>query len=156
MHQKLIVELINAGVCPYLVQWLYDYLFNRMQFVVVNGEQSPVLPVLPGVPQGSVLGPLLFLIYINVVTCRISDLNKIILFADDITLYRTICSILDYLALQEDITSIATWVTENCLSLNADKCCYILFSKKRLHSARSVPLHVDGRDLSMVNQAKYL
>ena len=155
-HQKLIDKLINAGVCSYLVQWLYDYLFNRMQFVVVNGEQSPVLPVMSGVPQGSVLGPLLFLIYINDVTCRISDLSKITLFADDITLYRTICSILDYLALQEDITSIATWVTENCLSLNADKCCCMLFSKKRLHSAPPVPLHVDGRDLSMVSQTKYL
>ena len=98
-HQKLIDKLINAGVCPYLVQWLHDYLFNCMQFVVVNGEQSPVLSVMSGVPQGSVLGPLFFLIYINDVTCRISVLSKITLFADDITLYRTICSILDYLAL---------------------------------------------------------
>ena len=114
-HQKLIDKLINPGVCPYLVQWLYDYLFDRKQFVVVSGEQSPVLPVLSGVPQGSVLGPLLFLIYINDVTYYISDLSKVTLFADDITLYRTICSILDYLALQEDITSIATWVTENLL-----------------------------------------
>ena len=69
---------------------------------------------------------------------------------------KNICSILDYLALQEDITSIATWVTENCLSLNADKCCCMLFSKKRLHSVPPVPLHVDGRDLSMVSQTKYL
>ena len=122
-------------------------LFNRMQFVVVSGEQSPALPVLSGIPQGSVLAPLLFLIYI---TSHISPLSKVTLFADDITFYRTIQSILDYLTLQDDITSIATWVTENYLSLNADKCCYMLFSKKRIHSSPPVSLHVDGRELSIL------
>ena len=119
-HQKVIAKLKNADVYMYLciVQWLHDYLFNFMQFVVVGGEQSPALPVLSGVPQGSVLGPLLFLIYINDVTSHISPLSKVALFADDITFYRTIRSILDCLTLQDDIASIATWVTENYLSLN--------------------------------------
>ena len=124
-----------ADVYPYIVQRLHDYLLNRKQFVVVGGKQSPALPVLSGVPQGLVLGPLLFLIYVNDVTSRISPLSKVTLFADDIALYRTIRSLLDYLALQDDITSIATWVAENFLSLNADKCYYMLFSKKRIHSS---------------------
>ena len=68
----------------------------------------------------------------------------------------TVQSILDYLALQDDITLIATWVTENYLSLNADKCCCMLFSKKRIHSSPPVSLHVDGRELGMVKQTKYL
>ena len=112
------------------MQWLHAYLFKRMQFVVVGEEQSPVLPVLSGVLQRSVLGSLLFLIYINDVSSRISSLSMLTLFADDITLYRyrTIRSFLDYLALQDDISSIATWVTENYLSLNADKCCYIMLA----------------------------
>ena len=71
-----------------------------MQFVVVGGNQSPVLPVLSGVPQGSVLGPLLFLIYINDVTNQVSQQSKLTLFADDnITFYRTIRSTQDYHAL---------------------------------------------------------
>ena len=96
-----------------------------------GGEQSPALPVLSGVPQGSVLGPLLFLIYIDNVTGQISPLSKLILFADDISLYRIIRSLLDYLALQEDVSSIAAWVTDNYLALNVDKYCCMLFSKKR-------------------------
>ena len=122
---------MNANVCPYIVQWLHDYLFNRMQFVVVHGEQSPALLVLSGVPQGSVLGPLLFLIYINDITSHISPPSKVTLFANDI-------------------------YAENYLSLNADKCHYMLFSKKRIHSPPPVSLHVDGCKLAMVKQTKYL
>ena len=84
-----------------------------MQLVV--GEQSPALPVLSGVPQVSVLSPLLFLIYIDNVTGQISPLSKLILFADDISLHRIIRSLLDYLALQEDVSSVAVWVTDNYL-----------------------------------------
>ena len=61
MRGQLIAKLTNADVCPYTVRWLHDYLFERMQFVAVGGKQSPALLVLSGVPQGLLLGPLLFL-----------------------------------------------------------------------------------------------
>ena len=71
---------------------------------MVNGQSSPSAPVISGVPQGSVLGPLLFLIYINDLTkINLRDGAKLTLYADDVLLFRTINSLEDFVALQEDI-----------------------------------------------------
>ena len=93
-----------------ILKWTYSYLCNRQQFVVFSGKQSSTKPVLSEVPQSSVLGPLLFLIYIN------EDLDNethIILYADDILLYRAISSSQDYKMLQADVDTLSTWVTSN-------------------------------------------
>ena len=124
-HSQLIVKLQDVELYPYIVRWVYGYLHNRTQFVIVGGEQSPTLPVLSGVPQGLVLGPLLFLIYINDIA-NITSLSMVTLFADDITLYRSIQSFQDYLALQVDVTLTTTWVSENYLAsmwTNVAICC---------------------------------
>ena len=90
--------------------------------MVVGGEQSCVLPVISGVPQGSVLGPLLFLVFINEVVDQVSLESSMSLFADDIALYRCIKSSVDYWKLQLDITALVDWISRHYHYLNAATC----------------------------------
>ena len=111
-----------------------------------------------GVPQGSVLGPLLFTIYIDDVVTQVSPSSSISLYADDIALYRSISSPADFVILQADITAIATWVEEERhLKLHADKCHLMLISRKRTCSITPPPLFVKAdTPLQQVNSVKYL
>ena len=105
-HSLLLQRLEEVGTNQYLVQWIYSNLSGRSQSVVVSGEESSVLPVISGVPQGSVLGPLLFIIFINEIIHQISLGSSISLFADDIALYRPILSDMDFSILQRDVNAI--------------------------------------------------
>jgi len=87
-HCRLFSKLSQYGICGTVQDWLHSFLSDRYQRVVVNGAQSSWLPVLSGVPQGTVLGPLLFLIYINDIVLGID--SEICFFADDCILYREI------------------------------------------------------------------
>ena len=145
-------KLSALQLCPQIIHWLHSYLADRSQVVAVRGEQSSAVTVVSGVPQGSVLGSLLFIIYIDDVTSRISSTSTISLFADDIALYRTIRSPADFVVLQADITAITMWIEDdNHLKLNADKCCFMLVSRKHTHSL----IHDDSQ-LQQVNLVKYL
>ena len=101
-----------------------NYLADRYrQRVVINGECSSASQVLSGVPQGSILGPLLFLIYIDDLTSiGLSHGSKLVLYADDILLYRTISHTDDYNLLQCDINAISNWASLNFMSFNENKC----------------------------------
>ena len=108
-------------------------------------------------PQGSVLGPLLFLIYINDHTkINLSDRAKLTLYADDILLFRTINSPNDYVALQEDIDKVGSWSCTNFLTLNRAKCKYMIVSRRRTTSTPSSPLLLEGHPLDQVKMFKYL
>ena len=96
-----------------IVKVVADFLMHRVQYVVVNGESFNITPVLSGVPQGSVLGPMLFIIYVNnLLNIDIRTGNKIHLYADDVLLYRTISSNSDLEDLQRNINYVSTWSRE--------------------------------------------
>ena len=129
-HLPLLRKLFVIKVNPYSRKWVHSSLSGREQYVVVNGAKSSVLPVVSGIPQGLVLGSLLFLIYINDATCVVSN-GKMVVYADDIALYQIIIhSPKDYFLVQYDIDAVLEWTTANYLAFNYRKCCHLLFSRK--------------------------
>ena len=129
-HEILILKLCAYGICNPLLSWFRSYLSNRVQRVIVKGHTSDPYIATSGVPQGSHLGPILFSLFINDVTRNVRH-SFCSLFADDLKLYRTICSIEDSFLLQEDLNSIQEWCTNNRMSLNASKCSHIKFTRKK-------------------------
>jgi len=122
-------------------------LSNRRQRVVINGAQSSWLPVISGVPQGSVLGPLLFLLYINDITKDI--LSDIRLFAADCILYRVIRTQSDCITLQADIDRLHSWATIWQMQFNSSKC-HIL-SISRQHNPTLASYYLGADQLSSVD-----
>ena len=108
-HEGLLLKLSQLGIPNSLLSWSRSFLLDRTQSVVVEGFASECKPVLSGVPQGTVLGPLFFLIYINDISDDISPNTFIRLFADDSLLYREIKTIEDAHILQKDLNTLQKW-----------------------------------------------
>ena len=119
-HKKLIAKLKSYGINDETVQWIQAFLADRVQRVVLGNTSSNWTEVTSGVPQGSVLGPLLFVIYINDLTKQLENMAK--LYADDSKLMRKVESEEDKESLQKDIDRISEWSHEFGLPLNLNKC----------------------------------
>ena len=119
-HSLLLAKLQKMRFPAHLLSFITSYLSNRSQLVEINGTRSFTKPVFVGVPQGSVLGPLLFVLFVNDLPNVIKS-SKILLYADDIKLYKQIQLDRDVSLFQADIDAIAFWLSQNQLELSASK-----------------------------------
>ena len=135
-HKRLLKKLTANGVDEPLVSWIGHLLEKRSQRVVVNGAFSDWKGVTSGISQGSVLGPLLFLIYINDLPDVIDCLNA--LFADDTKVYSPVQTIDDARALQNNLNNLDEWSDKWQLSFNVSKCKVVHFGNGN-HESMNIP-----------------
>lgn len=150
-HNLLMYKLHKLNLDPQLLTWLECFLSSRSQFVSANSVDSPSNVVSSGVPQGSVLGPLLFLIYINdLPSCITSHIH---LFADDCVIFREVTSNHDTAILQSDLNAISSWCNTWRMELNISKCKSMRVSRRN----NTLPAyHINNTPLDCVSSYKYL
>ena len=156
-HKGLLVKLRAAGLSPKFTSLLSSYLSDRKQCVVLPGAKSNWRSITAGVPQGSMLGPLLFLVYINDIVTEIS--SNIRLFADDTSLYLTINRrdqvVLANETLNSDISKISKWAQDWLVTFNPNKSESMLISRKQ-NTNVFPPLVMDNQAISDVENHKHL
>ena len=139
----------HYGIRGSILTWIHDFLLNRHHRVILDGNFSDIHPVISGVPQRTILAPLLFLVYIN-------DLPKcnVRLYADDAMLYSTIHTLTDCIILQQDLNTPFHWASTWNMSFNPDKCEYIKITLK--HNTISYNYTMSNAKIKEVSTAKYL
>lgn len=148
----LLNKLHQFGIRGRLFKWFQSYLTNRKTRVAFNGHvHHPFMPP-SGVPQGSVLGPLLFIIFINDLPIRLKMEN--LLFADDLKLFARVNNINDAMNLQNDIDRLIVWCESNDLDLNIDKCFVVKYHRKI--SPMNFEYRMSNKALTEVTQIKDL
>ena len=152
-HQRLIEKMKFYNIHPSVVEWTKAFLSSRTQSVVVDGYTSEAAPVLSGVPQGTVMGPLLFLIFINDIAKEIGA--SVRLFADDCLLYREIKSTKDCSLLQKDLTELVNWSKTWGMAFNIAKCS-ILSLTNATKNKISYTYEMDDQALTTIKSTPYL
>ena len=151
-HDRLLFKLDHYGIKGPILSWISALLKHRDQCVVVDGLHSDWVHVDSGVPQGTVLGPLLFLIHINDLPSRVT--SRVGLFAENCLIYRPIHSADDQLELQHDLDSLKEWSDQCGMRFNPSKCNIMRFHRSK------TPLEcfyiLCGQVLTQVDDAKYL
>lgn len=153
-HKGLLFKLKQLGIEGTLLQWLDSYISQRSQRVVVNGTSSSWKEINAGVPQGSILGPLLFLVFINDI---INDIDSYIyLFADDTSLLNPIIDpIVSFNTINSDLEKLSHWAKKWLVTFNASKTVYMIFSLK--NEPPNYPRVIfDGTELKMVQSHTHL
>ena len=154
-HEILVQKLEHYGIRGKALEWFNSYLTGRTQFTFCNGKKSELRTITCGVPQGSVLGPLLFLLYINDLP-NISSKLKFYLFADDTNIFFE-CSDLEVLqrTVNKELKKLSLWLNANRLALNISKTNFVIFAAKN-KPLKDVTIQINKKAIQQVQYVKYL
>ena len=155
-HSILISKMQHYGIRGVAISWIRSYLSNRKQYVLLNETSSYIEQITCGIPQGSILGPLLFVLYINdIVNCSV--VFKFVLFADDTNLFHSGRNPQDLSNdINSELTKLSVWFRANKLSLNIKKTNYILFGGKRRKLSNVICLKIDENLILETHSTKFL
>ena len=155
-HQVLLSKLAKLGILNTELTWFTNYLSNRYQCTVVNNAHSEYKCIPVGVPQGSILGPLLFICFINDLPNVISE-SKIILYADDTAIMYNAPTVSEVNeVLNKEVASVSMWMAKNKLTVNASKTKVMLFGSQRKTKNATLNVHLKNIKLEQVPVFKYL
>ncbi len=155
-HSILLNKLHAYGIRGNILNWFASYLSERSQYVIYDGSKSEVHSVKCGVPQGSILGPLLFIIYMNDI-CNVSKVLFTLLYADDTCVIMQDKNIHNLIRILNcELKLLSTWLKANKLSLNAEKTYYLIFHRARLKADGQPNLYMNGCPLNKTSHLKYL
>ena len=154
VFSKLLYKLQMYGISGSLLKWISSFLYGRTQRVVLENNFSSISNVLSGVPQGSVLGPVLFIIFINDIETVCAGSVKLTLYADDAKLYLNV-NIHDF-SLQLALDRLFKWATDWQLCINILKCFILSIVKPNLNTASVTQYFMNGVSMDNVDQAKDL
>lgn len=146
-HRILLHKLNAIGFNGNIIDWISSYLTGREQMVTFGDSISRPIHVTSGVPQGSHLGPVLFLLFINDLPNSVLN-SKLLMYADDVKIYLTYKNALDQVHLQNDLDSLHTWCGINLMELNLKKCKHMIFSRSRVITSQYT---LGGFTLELVN-----
>jgi hypothetical protein len=155
-HNILLRKLSKYGIRGIALDLLCNYLDSRSQYVSFNSFNSDLLPITCGVPQGSILGPLLFILYINDIS-TVSDILFSILYADDSNLFvqgKNISRMVS--TMNAELVKIVTWINANQLSLNIGKTSYMIFKTKNKKILPSDDIKINNCSIDRVYDIKFL
>ena len=153
-HRRLLYKLTYYGISPQALNLVHSFISNRTQQVLLEGNTSSPIDVTSGVPQGSVLGPILFLIYINDLPDYIKNNSTVTLFADDTIIYHPITNPQYSTALQEDLDALQRWESDWLMHFHPHKCQTMHITKKRNIIQSTYTIH--NHNLETTDTAKYL
>lgn len=155
-HEILLSKLYHYGLRGCVLKWFTSYLSGRKQLTEFNGFESSFSDVACGVPQGSILGPLLFIIYINDLH-NSSSLLTFLLFADDTNVFASGKNLNDLIiSINRELTNVDTWFRANKLSLNVDKTNFMLFCSKNKDRTHSIQPCINNLQIKHVTSTKFL